>query len=219
MVITLYESGTRASEFLTLQIKDVEFDEFGAKVRLVGKTGERFVRLIMSVPYLLNWISNHPMKHDKNAWLWVNENKARMNLSQPKPIGYTPLTKIIKSIMKKAGVNRKDNLHSFRKSRACYTANLKIHGLHNTKDDQHNKILQPIRCDICMYFNNAKARFCARCGKPLTLQTIIEEEQKIEFANKVMQKGFEKEEFKTMIKEIVKEILVEERGFKLQTPL
>ena len=239
MVITLYESGSRASEFLTLQIKDLEFDEFGAKVRLVGKTGERFVRLVMAVPYLLNWISNHPTKHDKNSWLWVNENRGFMNRNFDKPIGYTPLREIIRNILQKTGVSRRGNLHSFRKSRACYMANfltesqlcnffgwsigseevatyvkssmrqteeavLKMHGLHNANRDQHDRILQPIKCDICMYFNDSKGKFCGRCGKPLGIAIAIEAEQRKKDAEGVLDWMAKEPEFQEVVERLMK---------------
>ena len=38
------EAGTRAGEILTLKIKDVKFDEYGAVIHVYGKTGGRTVR-------------------------------------------------------------------------------------------------------------------------------------------------------------------------------
>ena len=60
--------GARPHELLKLRIKEVDFREDGgryAKVVLNGKTGERVVPLIDSIPYVTQWISNnHPQGRD-----------------------------------------------------------------------------------------------------------------------------------------------------------
>ncbi len=77
LVSVLYESGCRVGEFLGLNIKNVEFDQYGAVVRLnpdegALKTGTRRIRLIESTPYLQTWIENHPDKNDPEAPLWIS---------------------------------------------------------------------------------------------------------------------------------------------------
>ena len=58
------DTGARPHELLNLRIKDVEFVEEGgsryAKIVVDGKTGERSLALIDSIPYVTQWISNHP---------------------------------------------------------------------------------------------------------------------------------------------------------------
>ncbi|MCL5988533.1 MAG: tyrosine-type recombinase/integrase [Candidatus Thermoplasmatota archaeon] len=41
----MYDSGCRIGEILTLRIKDMAFDQFGAIIHFSGKTGERKVRI------------------------------------------------------------------------------------------------------------------------------------------------------------------------------
>jgi len=53
LVSGLYESGVRISEWLGVKIKDIIFDDYGAKIKVTGKTGTRQIRLIDSVPYLI----------------------------------------------------------------------------------------------------------------------------------------------------------------------
>jgi integrase/recombinase XerD len=66
----------RPHELLKLRIKDVEFVEDGgsryARVVLNGKTGERVVPLIDSIPYVTQWISNHPQGSNVEALLFPN---------------------------------------------------------------------------------------------------------------------------------------------------
>lgn len=59
----MYESGCRCpDELFHMKIGDVEFDEYGAKVKLTsGKVGTRTIRIISSVPYMKIWINEeHP---------------------------------------------------------------------------------------------------------------------------------------------------------------
>jgi len=68
--------GARPHELLKLRIKDVEFIDDGggryARVVLNGKTGERVVPLIESIPYVTQWISNHPQGSNREAFLLPN---------------------------------------------------------------------------------------------------------------------------------------------------
>jgi integrase len=69
--------GARPHELLKLRIKDVEFIEDGgggryARIVLNGKTGERVVPLIDSIPYVIQWISLHPQGSNREAILLPN---------------------------------------------------------------------------------------------------------------------------------------------------
>jgi integrase len=72
LISGLYDSACRISEWLNVRIKDLIFDDYGAKVKVTGKTGTRIIRLIDSVPYLAQWINNHPFKDDKEAFIFFN---------------------------------------------------------------------------------------------------------------------------------------------------
>jgi integrase/recombinase XerD len=65
--------GGRPHELLNLRIKDVEFIEAGgtryAKILVNGKTGQRSLVLIDSIPYVTQWISNHPQGSNREAIL------------------------------------------------------------------------------------------------------------------------------------------------------
>ena len=57
--------GVRPHELLNLRIKDVEFREGEGNGRYAtivvnGKTGQRLLPLIDSIPYVTQWISEHP---------------------------------------------------------------------------------------------------------------------------------------------------------------
>jgi integrase len=67
------DTGARPHELLGLRIKDVEFIEGNggryAKILVNGKTGQRSLVLIDSVPYVTQWISNHPQGSNREAVL------------------------------------------------------------------------------------------------------------------------------------------------------
>src|SRR3989338_2410674 len=71
VIAVLYESGTRVSEMCGLAVGDVEFDQYGARIIVDGKTGVRRVRLIQSVPDLRDLLNSHPWKHDPAAPLFM----------------------------------------------------------------------------------------------------------------------------------------------------
>jgi len=71
-ILGLYESGCRVSEWANLLIKDVEFGAKGVKITVSGKTGERKIMLVLSLPYLKNWLEVHPRASDPDAPIWVN---------------------------------------------------------------------------------------------------------------------------------------------------
>ena len=51
--------------------KSVKFDEYGALISVTGKTGQRTIRLINSVPDLTVWMNCHPLKNEDNFNLWT----------------------------------------------------------------------------------------------------------------------------------------------------
>jgi len=84
MVAVLYEGALRASELLDMQLKHVEFDKYGAKITVSGKTGGRVVRLINSVPDLQVWLNCHSFRDDPEAWLWSSMRKRVRRVNESK---------------------------------------------------------------------------------------------------------------------------------------
>ena len=63
----------RPSEILNLRLKDVVFKTSGtyqyAEVLVNGKTGSRHIPLINSIPWLKDWLDQHPQRGNSNAFL------------------------------------------------------------------------------------------------------------------------------------------------------
>jgi integrase len=76
----------RPHEILNLKIKDVVFKNVDTKqyaeVLVNGKTGSRHIPLIQSIPYIKDWLSNHPSRNNPNSPLFVSLGKQSMGRKQ-----------------------------------------------------------------------------------------------------------------------------------------
>jgi hypothetical protein len=74
----------RPHEILNLKIKDIAFKNIGdgkqqyAEVLVNGKTGTRHIPLIQSIPYIKEWLSNHPSRNNPNSPLFIGLSKNSM---------------------------------------------------------------------------------------------------------------------------------------------
>jgi len=118
LISVLYESGCRIGEILSLKIKNVEFDANGAVLIVTGKTGQRRVRLIHSVPRLVAWLEHHPENRDPEVFLWVSVG-SKNNCER---LMHQSVTTMLKKTAKRAGLRKRCNPHLFRHSRATFLA-------------------------------------------------------------------------------------------------
>jgi integrase/recombinase XerD len=121
MISTVYESGCRIGEILTMRIKSVEFSEPACSIKVYSmKTGaHRRVLLIDSTPYLSNWITHHPNRNDPDSPLWVSIG----TMNNRKRLKYSAVRGLLIKLAKQAGVKKRANPHSFRHARATHLAN------------------------------------------------------------------------------------------------
>ena len=115
----LYESGCRIGEVGCMAIGNVNFDKYGTVINVTGKTGSRKIRVVSSTPHLKTWLNVHPFKNRKDKPLWINFGARNHN----KAMVYAGLRKVLISLSKKAGIDKRCNPHIFRHSRATYMAN------------------------------------------------------------------------------------------------
>jgi integrase len=114
------EAGTRPGEILSLQLKHVEFDKIGARIHVDGKTGARPIRLVRSVPNLIQWIKAHPFGDDLNSPLWI----ALDSKNYGKPMTYPASKAMISKRCRMAKIPKRMNLKLFRHSAAIYMAKI-----------------------------------------------------------------------------------------------
>jgi site-specific recombinase XerD/phage FluMu protein Com len=203
LILLLYESGARIGELLNLKIKDIESDEYGAKINLFGKTGERKIRIIASAPSISNWLLEHPKKEDKNSFLFCGI----WSKKRGKEIGYQTIRLMLKEASEKAGINKPMNPHHFRHSRATELAKIftesqlceymgwvqgsqeaatyvhlsgrdmdrAVLGMHGLVEAETEKEkFKTIKCPRCNIKNSPGSKFCSGCSLALDEKSVME---------------------------------------------
>jgi len=202
-----FESMRRLGEILTLNIGDVQFDELGARLRVNGKMGRDYGRIIISVPLLSVWLSMHPLRDDPNAPLWVTV-RLKNNCKQ---LSYGATMSMLKDCVERAGIKKRVWLYLIRHSRItpaskilphallCSTAGWKqgsrmpsvyIHLAGEDVDEAHciltgtktidkkeDERIKPIHCQRCDTQNPPGSKFCSKCGLPLEVKVAISLDQ------------------------------------------
>ena len=80
LVKLLYESAMRIGELLTLQIRDINFEDRCAEVNIRdGRTGERTIYVVESQRYLRSWLDQHPMSNDRKAPLFTKKFESKLS--------------------------------------------------------------------------------------------------------------------------------------------
>lgn len=128
MIAVAWDSGARSGEFRNLQIGDVTDHDHGLQISVDGKTGQRSITLIPSVPYLNRWLSDHPASNDGNAPLWSK-------LQEPDDLSFQMFKKAFEKAANAAGVTKPVNITNFRKSSASHLAN---QGVNQTHIEDHH---------------------------------------------------------------------------------
>jgi integrase/ribosomal protein L40E len=109
----LYESGSRIGEILSLQIKNVSFNNYGAKLVVKGKTGQRVIPIVWFANLLRQFIEAHPFKNNPEAFLFYYKNREGKLV----PLKYDVFVKNLKNLCKKVGINKRIHPHLFRHTR------------------------------------------------------------------------------------------------------
>lgn len=210
------ESGARPGEVLTMKVRSVTFDEYGAIIVVRGKKGERRIRLVASAPYLAPWLNIHPERNSPSAPLWINIGTT----NHGRAFDYFAARKLLRELAERAGVKKRVNPYSFRHSQATYMANflteaqmceyfgwkqgskmasvyVRLSGrdidnrlleLHGLRPKQNERLVQTVKlCPRCQLTNASESKFCNRCGSALDIRTALETDQRIRKAEEVME--------------------------------
>lgn len=202
IVSVLHESGFRIGEFLGIRIKDIIFKENYAMIKVDGKTGERRVPIVQSIPFLIQWLERHPEKDNPNALVWlVIDNREK------RPFHWIGIIRMLRRVTANAGISKKCNPHWFRHSRATllveegyqeeiirnimgWTAgsdeiktyvHIGAKQVENAfklsngleKEEEHKPKFKKCVCDT---INDSSARYCLKCGKALSIAVISQEQ-------------------------------------------
>jgi len=217
LVFAVYESGARTHEILNARIGDVEFDQFGAMLRVRGKTGDRRIRLVESVPDLRLWISMHPQK-DVKTTLWPK-------LKRGGALAICGFQVLLRRLARRAGISKHVHPYLLRHSRATHLANVLteaqmreffgwtrlsdmpevyVHLSGRDVDDTLLKhygikvetptqdLLEPKKCPWCQTLNSPSARFCQSCNAPLDSTSAMEATEKQRGREKLVERFIER---------------------------
>ncbi len=235
-VMILYESGCRIGEILSLKLQNVQFDEFGAILRVSGKTGDRRVRVVSSAPLIASWIDVHPDRSNPEAPLWAGRYKRYSKGS----FTYQTSMVMLKDTAKKAGVKRRIYPHLFRHSRATALASrlteaqMKEHFgwvqssdmasvyVHLSGRDVDEALLKtygiktgevpkeekfkPKNCPRCKTVSSPISKFCQKCGSVLDAGTVYEMENERGKADNLLNRLMKDEEFKNSVVKKITEL-------------
>ena len=184
LIALAYDSGCRISELLTLRIRDIKTDEYGIRLHVTGKTGERNVRCVGdSVALFSDWIARHPQRNDPDAYLFIKMDSGPFKGGDP--LDYDSAQKVLQNAVARSGIKRRIHWHLFRHTRATLLArDVKeapleaqmgwIHGskqtqtyVHLSDKDVDNSILKAYGVEIKEKDHpriDDLPRVCERCG-------------------------------------------------------
>ena len=203
-VSVLFESGCRIGELLNLRLKNVQFEDGYTKLVVNGKTGKRMIPLVFSAPALMEWINNHPSRHNYESPLWPKKTKI------DEPMNYALARKLLQNLGRKAKIRKRVNPHSFRHARATLLSKklpeavlneifgwvqgsrmpsvyihlsgrdtleplLEVYGL--KKAEENEVILKPKKCWKCGSLNEPTAEICVSCQAILDVRKAVEMEK------------------------------------------
>lgn len=206
------ESLARPQELLYLKIGDVELYDSYAKICLSehGKEGLGLLQCIDSFPYLVKWLSQHPLKNERKSFLFINTgNTARLGQLRPANIN-----KLIHRACKDLGIEKPITCYSLKRAGVTFrrlrgesdmeiqhaarwtsSRQLKTYDL-STQDEAfrlalekrgliptsgaNGKIAGTKACLICGEKSGFAETTCQKCLRPLDRSTIVEESKKDE---------------------------------------
>ncbi len=239
-VSLLYESGMRAGEIKSIYVKSLKFDEFGAIIIIPqGKTGSRRIMVHDCIPYLQNWINLRKAKSDDYLFITKDNRNERLTDSvmnnkvkalaqkagldkrvHPHLFRHSRATFLanflteaqMKSYFGWVKDSKMASVYVHLSGRDTDTALLsKVYNIQPVKDEIKDYELKPKICIYCNTSNEATAKFCNKCQKPVDPKSRIQFEEKRELAYQKLQLLYEKKP--EIIDVLVKALLeIEERS-------
>ncbi|KAB1192031.1 tyrosine-type recombinase/integrase [Haloferax sp. MBLA0076] len=196
LIALQFEGGFRGGELYDMRVKDVTDGEHSLKVRVDGKRGEHDVHLIMAVPYVKRWLSEHPGGRDDYLWTKLND---------PTRFSYTRFLQCFKASGERAGVTKPVTPTNFRKSNAYWlstreksqafiedrqgrargspvisryvakfsgeTQELQYAAMHGLDiGEEETKEVAPVTCPRCEKKTPRERDFCIHCNQALDLE-------------------------------------------------
>ena len=205
LISMLYDSGCRIGELLTLRVKDLEYDHYGLRLTVKGKTGVRRVRVIGRSVALARQYQDRSKRNEPDDFFFSM-------IRVTGPLKWNDVNMMLYKVSKRAGIKRRIHPHLFRHTRATILAKdlkqaplestmgwvhgsrmsriyvnlsdeqiddavLKVYGIEKQKDLKGNTVpyVQGI-CPRCGAENPSIDEYCFRCGMPLDKNKLVDPE-------------------------------------------
>lgn len=238
-IALLGETGARIGELMDLSVGDLRDHKHGMQIVIDGKTEQRRIPLISSIPQIRKWLNDHPNPGDNDAPLWAKFQQS----GKGERVSYRYILKSLKNAGENAGIDKPMNPYHFRHSRATYLANkfteaqmcewfgwvqrsdvpakyVHMSGreidadyarLHGIEDEEEpeESQLAPEECPRCGAKNNPEASFCQNCGQTLTREAFEGVEKHEEKSSGILSEMVSEKEAEQIISAAKK--LIEER--------
>lgn len=254
LISGLPDSGARISEFLGVNVGDIEVNGRDIIIKLQNAKSRnnqlsyRKVLLVDSYYYMVQWLRQHPLIDNtkeytdvvnKDIPLFVNYERK----NKDKRLSYFQAYNVIRKAGEDAKIKKNFNPHWFRHSsvklaeseltdselrqRFGWERNSQMvgryshlssedviekqriqHGLE--EPDKEKKSNKPIfkECPKCLQSNNLNiTNFCSRCGSALSVKVLMEQQEKIERADKIFRKTGILNVDRTTLKETINEMI------------
>ncbi|MFD1648047.1 tyrosine-type recombinase/integrase [Haloarchaeobius litoreus] len=127
LIAIAWDAGPRSGELRSLTLGDITDYTHGYQITVQGKTGQRTIGLVPSVPFLQRWLNDHPGNNGDDP-LWSK-------LSEAVEPSYQTLLATVKDAAERAGVDKPVTFTNFRKSSASYLASEGMNQAH--LEDHH----------------------------------------------------------------------------------
>jgi integrase len=114
------DAGLRSGELHRLRAGGFADSKYSLKLHVgSGKTGERSIDLILSIPYVRKWLDDHPARHVADAPLWTTESSTPNDYEE---IAYHSFYEVFERAALRADVTKPYTPTNFRKSNAAWLA-------------------------------------------------------------------------------------------------
>ena len=226
-----YESGARIGEILNMRVGDLFKGERFWRARLFGKTGQRVIAIVESIPALSAYLRfEHPSPDDPGSWLWQAGGER---------VGGDYIRRGLRRIARAAGLRKRVYPHLFRHSRATELASrmpelalkrymgwamdskmaavyvslsdpqleesyLRIYGL--AREEGRCEVTCILKCPRCGLENEGGSAFCAGCGLLLDVSN-VEEAEELEIAERIGEMLLRKPEVRRAIRKALEEMI------------
>lgn len=163
LIAVQFDAGLRGhSELYELSISNISDGEHGMRLRVDGKTGQRSVDLIPSVPYLQRWLSEHPARDDKDAYLWSK-------LSKPERYSYQRFLKCFSECAERADVTKPITPTNFRKSNATWLAKQGANAALIEERQGRRRGSEAVARYVARFGDDAEAQYARLHGKEIEI--------------------------------------------------